>query len=109
MAQERAYEHQVFLVRPLGFVTRTAARRINCEASLDFQAVHETVCNEHGFRLVDVSAGDLDVRVTTVERWHQLLAVLTLAGRTGIPLQPVRRGCRVDPLPADSASRLGRR
>ena len=45
-----------FLVRPLGFIEPTAARRISYADSLAFEQVHQAVYREHGFELVDVPA-----------------------------------------------------
>ncbi|GAB1641843.1 AAA family ATPase [Krasilnikovia sp. MM14-A1259] len=64
---ERVYEREVFLVRPLGFVAPTAARRISYEDSLEFELVHESVYREHGFTLVDVPPGPTVERVAAVE------------------------------------------
>lgn len=67
VVRQRVYERDVLLVRPLGFVVPTAARRISYEESLAFQAVHEAVYREHGFNLVDIAAGSISDRVTAVE------------------------------------------
>jgi predicted ATPase len=63
------YEPDVFLVRPLGFIVPTAARRISYPDSLRFEAVHEEVYREHGFTLVDVPNAPLAERVELVERY----------------------------------------
>jgi predicted ATPase len=65
--REQVYECEVLVVRPLGFVVATAARRISYEDSLAFQAVHEAVYAEHGFELVDVPADSTSERVAAVE------------------------------------------
>ncbi len=49
--REQVYEREVLVVRPLGFVVATAARRISYEDSLAFQAAHEAVYSEYGFEL----------------------------------------------------------
>lgn len=62
------YQRKVFLVRPLGFITATAARTINYEDSLRFEAIHEQVYREHGFDLIDIPAtGDAAQRATAIE------------------------------------------
>ncbi len=66
VVRERVYESVVFLVRPLGFVEATAARRISYPESLVFERVHETVYREHGFRLVDIPPGPVPARVDQV-------------------------------------------
>jgi predicted ATPase len=66
-AASGAYARDVFLVRPLGFVAPTAARRIGYAESLVFEHVHETTYRELGFTLVDVPAGPVAERVDLVE------------------------------------------
>jgi predicted ATPase len=61
------YARQVLFVRPLGFVTPSAARRISYTDSLAFEAVHEQVYAEFGFTIVDVPAGPVEERVRLVE------------------------------------------
>jgi predicted ATPase len=67
VVREQVYEHEVLLVRPLGFVVATAARHITYEDALAFQSVHEAVYSEHGFELVDVPIGSTSERVAAVE------------------------------------------
>lgn len=67
VVREQVYERAVLLVRPLGFVVPTAARRISYADSLAFQAVHEAVYREHGFMLVDVPVGSTSERVAAAE------------------------------------------
>jgi predicted ATPase len=66
VVREHVYEPAVFLVRPIGFVTPTAARRIGYAESLGFEAVHEQVYREHGFELVDVPAGPVPDRADAI-------------------------------------------
>ncbi|MCI4066601.1 AAA family ATPase [Micromonospora sp. R77] len=67
------YQRQVFLVQPLGFVTRTAARRIGVAEALAFGRLHEQVYREHGHELVVVPPGPVGERVDLIEehlrRW----------------------------------------
>jgi predicted ATPase len=63
------YERGVFLVRPLGFITATAARRISYPDSLRFGAIHEDVYRECGFTLIDVPKAPVAERVALVERY----------------------------------------
>jgi predicted ATPase len=69
VVRERVYEPTVFLVRPIGFVTPTAARRIGYAESLVFEGVHEQVYREHGFELVDVPAGPAADRAEAIVGW----------------------------------------
>jgi len=66
LMQEQVYEQSVFFVRPLGFVTPTAARRISFEESLRFETVHEAVYRSHGFEIVDIPVGDVAARALSV-------------------------------------------
>lgn len=61
------YEPTAFLVRPLGFIRPTTARRISYGDSLTFQAVHQAVYRDHGFTLVDIPAGPPAGRADLVE------------------------------------------
>lgn len=62
------YQPAVFLVRPLGFMTPTAARRISYADALRFATIHEDVYREHGFTLVDVPKATVAERVAQVEQ-----------------------------------------
>ena len=64
---EGVYEPTVFLVRPLGFIAASAARRITYAEALAFQGVHEAVYREHGFTLLDVPAAPPAARADLVE------------------------------------------
>jgi predicted ATPase len=59
VVKDKIFEQDVFLLRPLGFVTATAARRISYADSLEFERIHEATYREHGFRLVDIAPGDV--------------------------------------------------
>jgi len=62
------YEREVFLVRDLGFVERTDARRITYEQSLHFEGVHVETYTALGYRLVDVPRGSVADRADLIER-----------------------------------------
>jgi predicted ATPase len=61
------YQPAVFLVRPLGFITPTAARRISYPDSLRFAAIHEDVYREYGFTLIDVPNAPVPDRIAVIE------------------------------------------
>lgn len=67
VVKDKVFEQDVFLLRPLGFVTATAARRISYADSLKFERIHEATYREHGFRLVDIAPDDVRARVTAIE------------------------------------------
>lgn len=66
IAARNVYRRSVFLVRSLGFVTPTAARRISLEDAQRFEAAHEAAYRELGYHLVAVEAGPVADRVTAV-------------------------------------------
>ncbi|MEU5909912.1 AAA family ATPase [Micromonospora sp. NPDC047527] len=68
ITREGIYQRLVFLIGPLGFVTRTAARRISYAESLAFAKVHERVYEAYGHRLVDVPVGPVHERVALIEK-----------------------------------------
>lgn len=63
---EAVFQPQVFLVRNIGFVTPTEARRISYADSLAFEALHEETYRAFGFELVEVAPGPLADRVSFV-------------------------------------------
>jgi predicted ATPase len=68
VVSSRVFDPVVFLVRALGFIQPTAARRISYEDSLVFEAVHEAVYRENGFTLLEVPPASPTVRADLVER-----------------------------------------
>lgn len=68
IAAEGTYERRVFLVRGLGFITPTAARRIGLEEALAFEAVHEAAYRALGYELVSVEPEPVTERVQAVLR-----------------------------------------
>ncbi|UAL11540.1 AAA family ATPase [Caulobacter segnis] len=66
IAAEGVYQRRVFLVRSLGFVTPTAARRISLDDALAFERVHEAAYAEFGYDLVSVPPGSVADRVKAV-------------------------------------------
>jgi len=64
---ERFYERDVFLIRPLGFIEPTAARRISYAESLEFERVHEQEYARLGFRLVEVPPASVSERAALIE------------------------------------------
>ena len=61
------YERAVFLIEPLGFIERTAARRMAYADAVAFGVLHEQVYREHGCHLVRVPAGPVEQRVALIE------------------------------------------
>jgi predicted ATPase len=61
------FEKRVFLIRNLGFITPTQARRISFEESLRFERIHEDTYRSLGFELVYVEPGSLRDRVAAIK------------------------------------------
>ncbi|MER5351432.1 AAA family ATPase [Kitasatospora sp. NPDC002551] len=64
---EATYRREVFFVRGLGFVERTAARRISLADALAFERLHEEVYRARGYRLIEVPAATVPERADRVE------------------------------------------
>jgi predicted ATPase len=64
---EAIYEHRVFFVRHLGFVTPTEARRISPEDTVRFEKIHEKTYRDFGFELISVAPGSLVERVSKIK------------------------------------------
>jgi predicted ATPase len=65
--KQAIYQHQVFFIRNLGFVTPTEARRISFEETLRFEKIHEETYRDFGFELFPVEPGSLLERVSIVK------------------------------------------
>lgn len=65
--REQVYERQVLFVQNLGFITPTAARRINFEDSLRFEAVHAETYRELGYECVPIPAMPLPERLAILK------------------------------------------
>lgn len=60
------YQRQVFFIRPIGFIERTAARRIGYEESLRFEQIHAAIYARLNFRLIDVNPGPPEARAAFI-------------------------------------------
>ncbi len=60
------FEPTVFLLRPLGFITPTAARRISYADAVEFGRLHETVYREHGFELAEIAPAAVAARAALI-------------------------------------------
>ncbi|MGC5291014.1 AAA family ATPase [Micromonospora sp. DT231] len=68
ITREHTYQRLVFLISPLGFIRRTAARQISYADALTFARLHQEVYEEHGYHLVDVPAGPVRNRLAVIEK-----------------------------------------
>jgi predicted ATPase len=64
---EGIYQPRVFFVHLLGFITRTAVRRISLAQSVTFERFHQQAYRNHGFELLDVPAGTVEERVELID------------------------------------------
>jgi predicted ATPase len=64
---EAIFESRVFLIRNLGFIKATEARRISFEDALRFERIHEETYRRFGFDLVSIDPGDLLERVKMIK------------------------------------------
>ncbi|MGH9536694.1 MAG: AAA family ATPase [Terriglobales bacterium] len=65
--KEAIYQPRVFLVRNLGFITATEARRISFEETVRFEKIHEETYRDFGFELVSVEPGSVTERVSAIK------------------------------------------
>jgi predicted ATPase len=63
---EAVFEKRVFLIRNLGFITPTEARRISFEETLHFGRIHEDTYRKFGYEIVFVEPGNLLDRVAAI-------------------------------------------
>jgi predicted ATPase len=66
IVRDRTFEKIIFLVRPLGFITPTAARRISYDESLRFGQMHEEAYRALGFDLVCIEPGPVAGRAAAI-------------------------------------------
>jgi predicted ATPase len=67
IADAAVYRRTVFFIENLGFVTPTAARRINFADTLRFEAVHRRVYAELGYACVSIAPGPVDLRAEAIK------------------------------------------
>ena len=65
--KEAIYQDQVFLIRSLGFITPTEARRISVEEAVRFEKIHEETYLAFGFELAAVEPRSLVERVSIIK------------------------------------------
>jgi len=65
--KEAIYQHRVFFIRNLGFITPTEARRISFDETVRFEKIHEETYRDFGFELVSVEPRSLVERVSIIK------------------------------------------
>jgi predicted ATPase len=65
---EQVYQRRVFFVELLGFITPSAARRIDLTAAIEFEALHRQTYRELGYDCVPIRPGALTERVEAVKQ-----------------------------------------
>jgi predicted ATPase len=64
---EHIYEKQVFLIRNLGFVAPTEARRISFDELLRFERIHEETYRDFGFQIIFIPQASVSERVAFIK------------------------------------------
>lgn len=64
---QAVFQKRVFLIRNLGFITPTEARRISFEETLRFERIHEETYRKFGFEIVSIEPGSVAVRVASIK------------------------------------------
>ncbi|HEY8822438.1 MAG TPA: AAA family ATPase [Dermatophilaceae bacterium] len=67
ITRERVYDRRVFLIRDIGFIEPTDARRITFEDSVEFERVHAETYQALGYELVDVPRAEVADRTNMIE------------------------------------------
>lgn len=63
----RIYQRRIFLVRNLGFIIPTEARRISFAEALRFERIHEETYRNFGFEIFPVEPGSVSDRVAAIK------------------------------------------
>lgn len=74
--RDRVYNGTVFFVESLGFVERSAARRMDLSAAVRFGELHADVYGECGFEVRRIGAGTVAERAEVVLGWARELIAL---------------------------------
>jgi predicted ATPase len=77
VAAENIYQKQAFLIRNLGFIQHTEARRITFQESLRFEQIHEETYRAFGFEVISIEAADLSDRVKAIKQALEAFKVNT--------------------------------
>jgi predicted ATPase len=64
--KEAIFQHRVFFIRNLGFITPTEARRITFEETVRFEQIHEETYRDLGFKLISIAPGSVPERVNSI-------------------------------------------
>jgi predicted ATPase len=62
------FHRSVLLLRNLGFITPTAARRITYEETVRFEQIHERTYREVGFEIISIGPASVSDRVREIKR-----------------------------------------
>lgn len=65
---DQVFQPAVFLVRNLGFVTHTDARRITLDEALRFERIHEKTYRRYAFEIVDIGPGSVSDRAASIKQ-----------------------------------------
>jgi len=67
VSTQNVFQRRVVLLRNLGFVTRTEARRISYEETVRFERIHERTYRDFGFELIVIGPGSVSDRVREIK------------------------------------------
>jgi predicted ATPase len=65
---QNVFHRSVLLLRNLGFITRTEARRITYEETVRFEQIHERTYRELGFEIISIGPSSVVDRVREIKR-----------------------------------------
>lgn len=65
---QNVFHRRVLLLRNLGFVTPTEARRITYEETVRFEQIHEWTYREFGFEIISIGPASISDRVREIKR-----------------------------------------
>jgi len=68
IAVENTFARRVLFIQPLGFITRTEARRIDYADALRFGRLHEETYRALGYECLMIAPAPLDQRIAAVAR-----------------------------------------
>jgi predicted ATPase len=63
---QQIFQKKVFLIRNLGFIAPTEARRISFDESLRFERIHEETYRDFGFEIISIHQASVSARVAII-------------------------------------------
>lgn len=66
ITRENVYEPNVFFINNLGYIEKTAARKINFNDALNFEKLHKNIYQQFGYRLIHIPAIEIQKRTDII-------------------------------------------